>query len=112
MAAEAGQTGAGGAPGPPDRGPPKPALPKVSDPVFEELVFRLLERREQAGELVLEQFCAEHPAWAERLRARIGELHAGELHAGGLLGGEGEHAPPGSWREVDLRSDRDHSEAT
>lgn len=102
MAADTGPTGAGGALGPPDHGPPKPALPKVTDPVFEDLVFRLLERREHAGEVVLEQFCAEHPSWAERLRARIGELHAG-----GLLGGGGDDAPPGSWKEVDLRSERE-----
>ncbi|MBI1382601.1 MAG: hypothetical protein GC161_16110 [Planctomycetaceae bacterium] len=65
--------------------------------MFEDLVFRLLERREQAGEVVLDEFCAENPAWAERLRARVGELHAG-----GLLEGGPDDVPPGAWREVDL----------
>lgn len=101
MATEADYTGTQGAPGPLDRAPPKPALPKVPDPVFEDLVFRLLERREHAGEVVLEQFCAENPAWADRLRARVGELHAG-----GLLEGGPDDAPPGAWKEVDLEPDK------
>ena len=60
---------------------PGAALPQVSDPAFEDLVFRLLERRADHGEGVLEQFCASHPEMATRLRARLGELDAG-----GLLG--------------------------